>query len=90
MKEKLDKLNAEIAELSARIDKASDQAKADAKPKLQALRDQAAKLGEMLGKAQVATSTSWDAVKADFKAGYANLEIGVRDARKWLSEKIAP
>jgi ElaB/YqjD/DUF883 family membrane-anchored ribosome-binding protein len=90
MKVKLDKLNADIAELSAKIDKATDQAKADAKPKLQALRDQAAKLGEMLGKAQVATSSSWDALKADFKAGYANLEIGVTDARKWLSDKIAP
>jgi len=90
MKTQLDKINADIAELSAKIDKANDQAKADAKPKLQALRDQAKKLGEMLGKAQVATSASWDAVKADFKTGYADLEVGVTDARKWLSEKIAP
>jgi hypothetical protein len=90
MKDKLDKLNADIAALSAKIDKASDQAKADAKPKLQALRDQAAKLGDMLGKAQVATASSWDAVKADFKTGFADLEVGVIDARKWLSEKIAP
>ncbi len=90
MKEKLDKLNADIAALSARIDKANDQAKADAKPKLQALRDQAAKLGDMLGKAQVATASSWDALKADFKTGFADLEIGITDARKWLSEKIAP
>jgi ElaB/YqjD/DUF883 family membrane-anchored ribosome-binding protein len=90
MKTKLDKLNADIAELAAKIDKATDQAKADAKPKLQALRDQAAKLGDMLGKAQVATAASWDAVKADFKAGFADLEVGVTDARKWLSEKIAP
>jgi hypothetical protein len=90
MKTKLDKLNADIAELAAKIDKANDQAKADAKPKLQALRDQAAKLGDMLGKAQVATAASWDAVKADFKVGFADLEDGVTDARKWLSEKIAP
>jgi ElaB/YqjD/DUF883 family membrane-anchored ribosome-binding protein len=90
MKTQLDKLNADIAELSAKIDKATEQAKADAKPKLQALRDQAAKLGDMLGKAQLATESSWDAVKADFKAGYANLEVGIRDARTWLSSKIAP
>ena len=90
MKEKLDKLKAEIAALSAKIDKADDPAKADAKPKLQALRDQAAKLGDMLGNAQVATSASWEAVKSDFKTGYADLEVGVTDARKWLSEKIAP
>jgi len=90
MKANLDRINAEIADLSAKIDKANDQAKADAKPKLQALRDQAAKLGEMLSKAQVATSSSWDAVKADFKTGFADLEVGVTDARKWLSEKIAP
>jgi hypothetical protein len=90
MKTKLDKLNAEIAELSAKLDKATDQAKADAKPKLQALRDQAAKLGDMLGKAQVATAASWEAVKADFKTGFTDLEVGVTDARKWLSEKISP
>jgi hypothetical protein len=90
MKNQLDKLNADIAELSAKIDKSNEPGRTDAKPKLQALRVQAAKLGEMLGKAQLSTEASWDAVKADFKAGYADLEVGIKDARTWLSAKIAP
>jgi ElaB/YqjD/DUF883 family membrane-anchored ribosome-binding protein len=90
MKTQLDKFNADIAELSAKIEKASDAAKADAKPKLAALRAQAAKLGDMLSKAQVATASSWDSVKADFKTGFSDLETGITDARKWLSEKVAP
>ncbi len=90
MKTQLDKINADIAGLSARVDKADDQAKADAKPKLRALRERAARLDVLLRKSQDSTLATWDEVKADFKIGLVDLEKGVADARTWLSEKIAP
>ena len=90
MKTQLDKLNADIAELSTKIDNANATAQTAARQKLKTLRDQAAKLGVMIGNAQLPNETSWEAVKADFKAGFADLEVGIKDARIWLSSKIAP
>ena len=48
MQGQLDTLNKDLDELSAKIDSSSDAVKAEAKPKLQALRDQAAQLNKQL------------------------------------------
>jgi hypothetical protein len=90
MKAQLDKLNGDIEDLSAKIDKSSDASKADAKVKLQALRDRAAKLGDLIGKSQDATADTWEKVKSDVSSGYDDLQKSLTDARQWLSDKIAP
>ena len=46
MQGQLDEINRDLDQLAAKIEKASDAAKAEAKPKLQALRDQTAKLNQ--------------------------------------------
>ena len=74
----------------ARVEKSSDAAKAEAKPKLQALRDQTAKLTKQLDEAKNATESTWDSVKAGFKKGYGELKDGFQAARQWVSDKIAP
>ncbi|MGA2660724.1 MAG: hypothetical protein ABSH34_24825 [Verrucomicrobiota bacterium] len=93
----VDKMQAEMAEinrdldqLAGKIEKASDAAKAEAKPKLQALRDQADKLNQQLGKAKSATESTWDDVKAGTKKACGELKDGFRQARQWVSDKIAP
>ena len=48
MQGQVDALNKDIDALSAKIEKSSDAVKADAKPKLQALRDEAAKMNQQL------------------------------------------
>src|SRR5690349_6196344 len=48
MQGELASLNADLDQLSAKIEKSSDAAKAEAKPKLQALRDQTAQLNKQL------------------------------------------
>ena len=90
MKAQLDTLNQDIDTLSAKIDASSDAVKADAKPKLQALRDQAAQLKQQLADVQNATESTWDSVKATTKSAYDSTAKGVLDARQWLSDKIAP
>jgi chromosome segregation ATPase len=90
MQAQLDTLNQDIDTLSAKIDGSSDAVKADAKPKLQALRDQAAQLKVQLADVQNATESTWDSVKAGTKSAYASCAKGVVDARQWLSDKIAP
>jgi len=60
------------------------------KPKLQALRDQVAKLNQQLDAAKNATESAWGDVKASFQKGYGELKDGFNQARQWVSDKIAP
>jgi chromosome segregation ATPase len=90
MQSQLAVINKELDELSARIEKSSDSAKAEAKPKMQALRDQTSKLNKQLDEAKNATESTWNDVKAGFKKGYGELKEGFQQARQWVSEKIAP
>ncbi|HSY18148.1 MAG TPA: hypothetical protein VK815_07430 [Candidatus Acidoferrales bacterium] len=90
MQAQLTTLNQDLDKLSAKVDSSSDAMKAEAKPKLQALRDQATKLNQQLADASNATESTWESVKAATKKAYAATADGVTDARKWVSDKIAP
>jgi chromosome segregation ATPase len=90
MQGQMDALNKDLDQLSAKVEKGSDTAKAQAKPKLQALRDQAARLNSQLDDARNATESTWDSVKAGFKKGYGDFKDGFTQARQWVSDKIAP
>ena len=90
MQAQLDALNKDLDQLSAKIDKSSDAVKAEAKPKLQALRDQAAQLNKQLDNAKSATESTWDSVKAGFTKAYDATKDGFNQARQWVSDKIAP
>ncbi len=90
MQGRLDAINRDLDQLEAKIDKASDAAKADAKPKLEAMRAQAANLKKQLEAAKDATESTWEDVKAGVKKGYGELKEGFQASRQWLSEAIAP
>ena len=90
MQVQLDALNKDLDQLSAKIDSSSDAVKADAKPKLQALRDQTAQLSKQLDDVRNATESTWDSVKAGFQKGYDATKDGFNQARQWVSDKIAP
>ncbi len=76
--------------LEAKIEKSSDTVKAEAGPRLQALRDQSARLNTHLEGVKDATETTWDSVKAGSRTAYAEMKEGFTQARQWVSEKIAP
>jgi chromosome segregation ATPase len=90
MQGQLDNLNRDLDQLAAKIDSSSDAVKAEAKPKLQALRDQAAQLNKQLDEAKNATESTWDSVKNGFKKAYEATKDGFNQARQWVSDKIAP
>ena len=90
MQVQLDALNKDLDQLSAKIDSSSDAVQAEAKPKLQALRDQAAQLSKQLDDARNATDSTWDSVKNGFSKGYQATKDGFNSARQWVSDKIAP
>jgi ElaB/YqjD/DUF883 family membrane-anchored ribosome-binding protein len=90
MQIQLDNLNRDLDQLAAKIESSSDAVKAEAKPKLQALRDQAAQLNKQLDEARNATESTWDSVKNGFQKAYEATKDGFNQARQWVSDKIAP
>jgi predicted nucleic acid-binding Zn-ribbon protein len=90
MQVQLDALNKDMDKLSAKIDSSSDAVKAEAKPKLQALRDQTAQLNTQLADAKNATESTWDSVQSGFQKAYEATKDGFNQARQWVSDKIAP
>ena len=90
MQTQLTALNRDLDQLSAKVEKSSASVKAEAKPKLQALRDQMAQLNKQLDEARNATESTWDSVKASFNKAYEATKDGFNQARQWVSDKIAP
>jgi ElaB/YqjD/DUF883 family membrane-anchored ribosome-binding protein len=90
MQKQLTGINKDLDQLAAKIEKSSDAAKAEAKPKLQALREKADQLGKQLEEAKNATESTWDSVKVGSRKAYTELKDGFNQARQWVSDKIAP
>jgi ABC-type transporter Mla subunit MlaD len=90
MQAQLDTLNKDLDQLSAKIETSSDAIKAEAKPKLQALRDQSAQLTKQLDNVRNATESTWDSVKATSQKAFESLKDGFQQSRQWVSDKIAP
>ena len=63
MQGQLAALNRDLDQLAAKVESSSDTVKAEAKPKLQALRDQTAGLNKQLDEVKNATESTWDSVK---------------------------
>jgi polyhydroxyalkanoate synthesis regulator phasin len=89
MQSQLSEINRDLDLIAAKIEKSNAAAKAEATPKLQALRDQVAKLNVHLDAAKDATESTWDDVKAGFNKGYGELKDGFNQARQWVGEQIA-
>ena len=90
MEVQLAALNRDVDELAAKIAKSSDSVKAEAQPKVQALRDQTAQLNKQLEAVKNSTESTWDSVKHGFKTAYESSKGGINQARQWVSEKVAP
>src|SRR4051812_12604890 len=59
MQAQLNALQNDLDKLSAKIESSSDAAKTEARPKLQALRDQSSQLNKQLEKVKDATESTW-------------------------------
>jgi len=90
MEADLVEINRDLDTLQAKIDVASDSVKAEAQPKLQALRQKAAELNKHLDGVKNSTESTWENVKAGAKQAYGELKDGFTQARQWVSDKIKP
>jgi hypothetical protein len=83
-------INKDLDQLAVKIERASAGARAEAKPRFKALREQADRLGQHLNEAKSATESNWDSAKAASRKAYNDLKDGFKQARQWMSDKIAP
>jgi cytochrome c556 len=83
-------INQDLQALETKIEKSGDALKAEAQPKLNALREQSARLGTELDRIKDATESTWESVKAGSSQAFAEMKEGFTAARQWASEKIAP
>ncbi len=90
MQSQVTEINKDLDQLAAKIEKSSDEAKAEAKPELQALREKADQLGKQIDEARNATESTWDSIKEGSRKAYNELKDGFNQARQWVSDKIAP
>jgi hypothetical protein len=90
MKKELAAIQEELDRLTAKVDRSSGTAKADAKTKLEAVREKWAQAKKQLDQAENATESNWDDVKGGFKKSYGEMKDSFEKTRQWLSDKIAP
>lgn len=90
MKKELVKIQEESDRLSAKVDGLVGAAKADAKKKLDAVREKWTLTKKQLDQAENATESTWDDVRGGFKKSYGELKDAFAQTRRWLSEKIEP
>lgn len=90
MQGRLTALDRDMDKLSVKIESASAAFKAEAKPKLQALREQRTALNTQLAGVKDASESTWSAVKAGTQKAYDSLKDGFQQARQWVSDQVAP
>jgi hypothetical protein len=90
MKKELVSIQEEMDRLGTKVDRASGAAKADAKVKLETVREKWVQAKKQLDRAENTTESGWDDVKNGFKQSYADLKDSFDKTRQWLSDKIAP
>ncbi|MDD5308527.1 MAG: hypothetical protein PHU25_14490 [Deltaproteobacteria bacterium] len=88
MKKDLTGIQEEVDRLSVRVDKSSGAAKADAKIRLEEVRQKWAQAKKQLDQAESATEATWDNVKGGVRKSYGELKDSFDKTRQWLSDKI--
>jgi hypothetical protein len=90
MNKNLGVLQDDLNLLAARVDDSGGAVKADAKAKLEVVREKWTKTRQQLDQAENATESTWNDVKGGVGESYAALKDSVDTTRQWLSDKIAP
>lgn len=90
MRDEIKELDREIEKYSAKIESSSESTREEAKAKIQKLREKTADLGKKLDQMNDANESTWEEVKKGFRNGYDDTKEAFKDARQWLSDKIAP
>jgi len=93
----IDSMNKELAEiqkdldqLSEKAEKTKSEAKADAKIKLDALRQEMELTKKHIKETENSDEQTWEDVKKGFRKANADMKKSFENTRQWLSDKIEP
>jgi uncharacterized coiled-coil protein SlyX len=86
----LAEIQAELDRLTDRVDRSKGAAKADAKMRLDAVRENWARAKTQLDLAETATEATWNDVKRGLQKSRDELMESFENSRQWLSDKIEP
>jgi chromosome segregation ATPase len=89
MKTQIAEIDRDLDALDKKLASSTAAVKAEAKPKIEALRLQSAALTKQLDAVKDSTESTWDSVKAGTKKAFGALKDGFNSARDWVGEKIA-
>jgi exonuclease VII large subunit len=90
LKRDLEKFELDIEHLEAKVVATTGEANAEAKAKLEKLREKCSEAKKKLDAAEDANETTWNAVKDDARRARDELKDSFDTMRHWLSEKIEP
>ena len=80
-------LNQQLIKISAKIDRGYA-VKAEAQPKLDALRTQVAQLDAIMDKTMIASEGTWDQVKIEAQSAYETTKQAVQDVGQWVDAQV--
>lgn len=83
-------IEAELDRLSAKVDRTTGETKAEAKARLETVREKWARANKELERAEGATESTWNDVKDGIKSSYEDVKGAFDQTRQWLSDKIEP
>jgi hypothetical protein len=83
-------LQDDLDRLSARVGRPGAATKADAKAKLETVREKLAQTKGLLTQVEGATESTWNGATGGFRQAYASLHESVEEIRNRLRDKMAP
>ncbi len=86
----LSEIQTELDRLADRVDRSKGEAKADAKLRLDAVRENWARAKTQLAQAESASEATWNDVKRSLQKSRDELKESFENSRQWLSDKIEP
>jgi hypothetical protein len=90
MRAQLIKLNKDVDDLSVKIDEADGAWQGDAKLRLDMLREKVKQLDKQLDDDSQATLPTWNSMKTDTEANFAELKAGIEELNQTTNKKNTP
>ena len=88
MKDEAKNLESQMERLQVKATNAADNASAEAKTKLETLKEKSKNLNVEIDKAQNSNESTWNDVKASSRKAMDDAKNSFQDAKDWLSDKI--
>jgi len=88
LKSEASDLNAQMKELGNKMSNSTEAAREKLRPKMDALKEKSKNLDVQIDKAQNATESTWNDVKAGARNAFEDAKQSFRDAKDWTADKL--